>query len=292
MLPPSWAPSEISTIARGGACAPSPRLRLPDSDGERDGVADRRSLAGLERVERGLTSARSCVGGTPTAARVANETTPTRNFSGTWTRNAFAATRAASSLVGSTSFAFIDRDTSIASTIVASSRGTLTVACGRATPTIMNTSATSRSAVGGIASVRGCGRRRSEAGRDCRTPPAKRRAADPVDVERNHHGKDSERREGEGPAEPHERLLRRNVTSGRSQSPDVVSTTCLTPSDASDRASSARSAAAATANRSRSRRLRVSTRSCLPVSGSTRQRSPTSESSCSRGSCTSTATTS
>ena len=89
------------------------------------------------------TSERSAVGATPTTARVANETTPTWNLSGTWSRNVLAATRAASSRFGSTSFAFIERETSMARTIVASSRFTLTVACGLATPTMRKTSATS-----------------------------------------------------------------------------------------------------------------------------------------------------
>jgi hypothetical protein len=102
-----------------------------------DGVADGGSLTGRERVERGLNELPIVGRGTPTAARVAKETTPTRYFSGTSARNVFAAARAASSRVGSTSFAFIERDTSIASTTVASSRGTLTVACGRATPKII-----------------------------------------------------------------------------------------------------------------------------------------------------------
>ncbi len=57
-------------------------------------------------------------------------------------------------------------------------------------------------------------------------------------------------------------------------------------------ASSARSVAAAVANRSRSRRRLVSTRSWRPVSGSTSHSSPTSGRSCSRGSRISTATTS
>ena len=52
-----------------------------------------------------------------------------------------------------------------------------------------------------------------------------------------------------------------------------------------------RSSAAAAANRSRSPRSPVSTRSCRPVSGSTSRSSPTSASSCSRGSRTSTAST-
>ena len=95
-----------------------------------------------------MTSARSSVGGTATTARVANETTPTWNFFGTSSRNVFAAIRAASRRVGWTSVAFIERETSMASTIVASSRGTVTVACGRATPTIMSARATSRTSGG------------------------------------------------------------------------------------------------------------------------------------------------
>ncbi len=89
---------------------------------------------GLSESSDASTSCRFSVGGIPTAARVANETTPTRNFSGTFVRNAFAAPRAASRRVGATSFAFIERETSIASTTVASSRLTSTVACGLATP--------------------------------------------------------------------------------------------------------------------------------------------------------------
>ena len=142
MRPQSWAPSEISTIARGGACAPS-ACGCPTRTESATASPMAVPSPGLSVSSEVVTSARSCVGATPTAARVANDTTPTRNFSGTSSRNVFAATRAASRRVGSTSVAFIDRDTSSASTIVASSRGTLTVAWGRATPTIMNTSATS-----------------------------------------------------------------------------------------------------------------------------------------------------
>jgi hypothetical protein len=75
-------------------------------------------------------------------------TTPTRYFSGTSERNAFAAARAASRRVGCTSSAFIERETSTASTTVASSRGTMTVAFGRATPTIIIPSATRRTTSG------------------------------------------------------------------------------------------------------------------------------------------------
>ena len=88
------------------------------------------------------------MGGSAEFAREANETTPILNFFGTFSTNALAACFAASSRVGSTSSAFIERETSIASTTVASSRGTLTTACGRATPTTIAVSATSRIAIG------------------------------------------------------------------------------------------------------------------------------------------------
>ena len=81
---------------------------------------------GFSESSAASTSVRSSVGGIATFAREAKETTPTRNFSGTFSRNAFAAAVAASRRVGSTSSAFIERETSIARTTVASSRGTLT----------------------------------------------------------------------------------------------------------------------------------------------------------------------
>ena len=70
-------------------------------------------------------------------ALVPIEITPTRNFLGTFCRNDCASLRAAARRVGLTSFACIERETSIASITVASSRRTETVACGRATPTII-----------------------------------------------------------------------------------------------------------------------------------------------------------
>ena len=59
-----------------------------------------------------------------------------------------------------------------------------------------------------------------------RDPPAV-----PIDVERDEDRQSGERAEDERPVEAHARLLRRNVTSGRSQSPDVLRTTCRTPID-------------------------------------------------------------
>jgi hypothetical protein len=124
----------MSTIARGGgsssscACPSSPSWGSPTRRDRATASPIAVPSPGVSVSSAVTTSSRSSVGATPTAARVANETTPTWNFSGTSSRNVFAAVLAASSRVGSTSFAFIDRETSIASTIVASSRGTLTVA--------------------------------------------------------------------------------------------------------------------------------------------------------------------
>jgi hypothetical protein len=62
--------------------------------------------------------------------------------------NASAARCAAASLDGRTSCELIESDESIAISTVASSRWTLTLACGRATPTIMAASATRNRAIG------------------------------------------------------------------------------------------------------------------------------------------------
>ena len=94
------------------------------------------------------SATRSRVGGTIAIARALNETSPTRYFSGTSATNSRTARRAATSRVGGTSFDRIESETSIASTIVASSRGTETVACGRATPTSIVESASRSSASG------------------------------------------------------------------------------------------------------------------------------------------------
>ena len=57
--------------------------------------------------------------------------------------------------------------------------------------------------------------------------------------ERDEDGDRCERDEHERPGEAHQRLLRRKVTSGRSQSPDVVRTTWRTPTEESARATCA-----------------------------------------------------
>ena len=89
------------------------------------------------------------MGGTATNARLPKATSATLYSLGTFARNCFAASFAASSRVGDTSCASIDREMSIASTTVASCRGTRIFACGRAIPTMRNVSA-SRNRIGGI----------------------------------------------------------------------------------------------------------------------------------------------
>src|SRR5581483_2348734 len=121
------------------------------------------------------------------------------------------------------------------------------------------------------------------------------RSAAAPPVERDPHKcdqrQDRERSERDRVLEAHRRPPR-NAANGRSQSPLVERTTCGTPSADRTRATPLRSSAAAMAKRSRSDALPVSTRTWRPVSGSTSQSSPTSGSSCSRGSRISIARTS
>lgn len=83
-----------------------------------------------------FTSARSCVGGTMTAAVPEKATSDTLKPRGSRSTNPWAAVLAASSRLGSTSTASIERDTSMASTTVARSRGTLTLPFGCANATV------------------------------------------------------------------------------------------------------------------------------------------------------------
>ena len=88
----------------------------------------------------------------------------------------------------------------------------------------------------------------------------------------------------------HQRSLLRGTPPARGASrPRSTAPRGGTPAAASMRTRPLRSSAAAAAKRSRRFRSLVSTRSCLPVSGSTSRSSPTSASSCSRGSRISTA---
>jgi hypothetical protein len=88
------------------------------------------------------------VGGCTTAAEPANETSATRTSDGCDCTNSLAADCAAAMRVGSMSFARIDSDTSIASTIVRWSDGSVTRAPGRAAATMSAVIAISRSTGG------------------------------------------------------------------------------------------------------------------------------------------------
>ena len=103
---------------------------------------------GLSSLSAVATRSRSRVGGTATKARLPNATSATLYAFGTLARNAYAALRAASSRVGATSVAVIEREMSTASTTVADFRGTVRSAWGRAIPTTRAASA-SRSRASG-----------------------------------------------------------------------------------------------------------------------------------------------
>src|SRR3954465_7723705 len=77
-----------------------------------------------------IASCRSAVGGETRLATPAKLITPTLNRSGRLRMKFLAEFLAASNLLGSTSVAIIDSDTSIATMIVARSRGTLTAVVG------------------------------------------------------------------------------------------------------------------------------------------------------------------
>ena len=148
VVPPCAAPSEMSRTAVGGTlpslARPERPIRVARSTASPRAVPS----PGRRSAIAAAASARSVVGGRATVARVPNETIPTRNFFGTCARNTVAAACAACSRVGATSFASIERDVSTASTTVASSLFTVTVAWGRATPTTRVASPTSRIARG------------------------------------------------------------------------------------------------------------------------------------------------
>ena len=91
---------------------------------------------------------RSVVGATITAGSSENDTTPMRSESGAWSRNDSIARFAAASLVGLTSEARIEPETSTRRTTLAFSFGTLTVTVGRANATHSAASDASRSAAG------------------------------------------------------------------------------------------------------------------------------------------------
>ena len=146
--PVNCAPSEMTMIAAGGFVPSDARCR-PAILVASATASPSEVPSAVCRFRSALTArSRSSVGGNATYARPAKPTIAKRYFDGSWSRNARASRRAASSRVGLTSSALIDSDVSMTRIAVASSRLTLIIACGRATPTTIAASAISRTASG------------------------------------------------------------------------------------------------------------------------------------------------
>src|SRR5581483_4120023 len=95
ILPPSLAPSETTSTAVGGMTPSLVRCRLATC--AHSATASPRAVPppGRSEASASWTRLRSAVGGTASVARLAKETTPTRNVFGTSFRNASAAPTAA-----------------------------------------------------------------------------------------------------------------------------------------------------------------------------------------------------
>ena len=93
-----------------------------------------------------FAASRFDVAGSTVEAACANETMPTRYPFGRLSRKRRVVRCATARRLGGTSVATIEREVSIASTTVASSRSTETFACGRARPVASAASASSASA--------------------------------------------------------------------------------------------------------------------------------------------------
>ncbi|HYJ73882.1 MAG TPA: hypothetical protein VE265_15560 [Actinomycetota bacterium] len=143
------APSDSSSTTSGASSAPpcsagglgDGRAELPEEGGVGGRLTSRaRSIPSPMAVAPSAcsesiapyTATRSVVGRVRVWAVEANETIPTRNFSGRSSTKAVAARWDDSRRVGSTSVAFIDPDTSMTRMIVACSLGTRASAWGLA----------------------------------------------------------------------------------------------------------------------------------------------------------------
>ena len=248
--PPSRAPSEITSTEVGGTKPSRGALPLAEPHGERDRVADRGALARRERRERVVRehAVDASAAARRTRASRSRRSPTLYSFGHLREERLGGAARAAASRVGWTSCAVIERETSIASTTVASLRGTLTCACGRATPTISAASATRKSAerherrrrrarastrFGSSAGVakRAAWRRAAPLAHDAR---ARRAAAATTSAS-----------SASGAVEAHRRAARGRSRAAAASRPAVESTTCGTPSAESTRATPLRSSAAA-----------------------------------------------
>ena len=152
--PPSCRPSVKRIIETGGTSSGLPRS--PGSRGTarptfRPVTIPSPSAVpppGVSPASAFLTRPRFRVAGATTLAWVAKSTTPTRYLAGSWSANFSATCLTTSSRLGRRSTASIEREVSIAITIVAFSRLTVTSARGRAAPTSIVVRPTSSSATG------------------------------------------------------------------------------------------------------------------------------------------------
>ena len=140
MRPRLLAPSLSSTMRAGGVSLP-PALRDRSNTAMDSSEAYTASPMAVDSCNcrdliADVTVGRSSVGDTSTLALPPKDTSPRLIWGGRLRAKSVAACLAASMRVGSTSVACIDSETSMAIITVARSRGTLTSAEGRATPTL------------------------------------------------------------------------------------------------------------------------------------------------------------
>ena len=293
--PPSGAPSEMTQHRRRRHDAVDALLLRPSSRESATASPIAVPSPGVRRVERVARRAR----GRSSAARRRTRGCRTRRRAthtcpGPSSRNALAARCAATSRVGVTSVALhrardVDREHD-----VASCRGTLTCACGRAKPTTSAASASEEERGRDVSRSRP-GARSTRFGSSARFVNARLAAARRRSLSRHKH---AEHRDGGE---------RRAATSGRSNVTGASAGTRR--AGAASRRSWRARRGARRAQRARARRrsaprqpprrnARAATRCACrpepdgPVSGSTSQSSPTFGSSCSRGSRISIAITS
>lgn len=131
---------------RLAALAPGGRRDLVEEVNTPSPIAVR--VASVRFSSASIAGCRSCDGGAATVVWPAKVTTPTSKPSGRPSTKRTAAREAASSRLGSTSVASIDRETSTATTTVARSRGTRTSASGRPAARASSTKDSSSSEAG------------------------------------------------------------------------------------------------------------------------------------------------
>ncbi len=135
-----WAGVGLSPLAGVIDCTCFSEVKTPSP------IAVRSDRARFFRAA--MVASRSAVGGDSTLVVPAKVTRPTSNPAGRSLTNFVAASAAASSRLGSTSVAFMESDTSIATSTVARSRGTRMSISGRAVASASRAKAKSMATTG------------------------------------------------------------------------------------------------------------------------------------------------